>query len=845
MLKKLFINLFLMVITAFLIFSCREWINPLDPGNPLNLSDAESPVPGEDGVLTITTDNGEFRILWEAAEDNVTIAANLRYQLYYSEANNITTVDELNTNGIPLGDILFGGTDALITGLDSGKTYWFNIKVIDVAGNEVVYLPVSRIISRYFVIYNANGADVGTPPTDTNRYLEGTTVTVLNGGTLDLAGNTWIGWNTRADGSGTSYKAGSTMIMPANDVVLYAQWTTSQTYTVVYDGNGSDGGSVPVDSNNYLEGETVTAAGAGDLSLSWHEFSGWYDQDGNPHNPGDTFSVGTVNVTLYASWTELPKYSVTYYSNGADGGSVPVDSNEYYEGVSVTILNQGTLSLTDYVFANWNTEAGGGGTVCPVNSDIVMPNGGLDLYAQWSDVVVVSSTGHSTNDGLTLLTPLDDISEGIALADSLGLSLVVVSGGSYTTDIGITMVDGISLYGGFSEDFGTRDFELYESSVTDTRTSGTTYTVSFNGVSSSTELDGFSIIGSSSTDGLSVGIYCYNSSPVINNNDINGGYGTSAQGIRNEYRSSPTITNNTIYGGVASSAGTVGIINLAAASSTDGSSPLIENNSIDGGIAVTGSTGIVNNAYSISTINGNDIYGGIAGGTARGMYNYDQRPYVMEISSNNIHGGSAPDTYGIYNAHCPALIYNNTINGGDGTNISTGIASNNAFPDFFCNTIYGGGSGSTVISYAIYNTNWAREYIDNNIIFAYTGGASGYGIFEERSDGCEAESLWNNNFFDCITAIYRDFESSTNITDVADLTVDAIDGVGTGENVPGGMGNNISVNPVFADEEMHLGASSPTSVTQGGIDRSSYTTVDKDGNSRTAPWSIGAYEYDN
>ena len=75
------------------------------------------------------------------------------------------------------------------------------------------------------VTYDGNGADGGTVPIDSTDYKEGETVTVAEAGTLTRTGYNYTAWNTAADGSGTAYTAGDTFIMPAGEVVLYAQWT--------------------------------------------------------------------------------------------------------------------------------------------------------------------------------------------------------------------------------------------------------------------------------------------------------------------------------------------------------------------------------------------------------------------------------------------------------------------------------------------------------------------------------------------------------------------------------------------------------------------------------------------
>ncbi len=78
-------------------------------------------------------------------------------------------------------------------------------------------------------------------------------------------------------------------------------------YTVTYDGNGSTGGSVPVDSTNYDNGQTVTIFGnTGTLIKTGYVFSGWNTQPdgaGTTHAGGATFTMSSANVTLYALWT--------------------------------------------------------------------------------------------------------------------------------------------------------------------------------------------------------------------------------------------------------------------------------------------------------------------------------------------------------------------------------------------------------------------------------------------------------------------------------------------------------------------------------------------------------------
>ncbi len=244
--------------------------------------------------------------------------------------------------------------------------------------------------ATYKVIYNGNGSTGGTVPVDATNYQQGQTVTVLgNTGILTYPGYSFTGWNTKADGTGTTYAQGQTFTMGPANVTLYAIWTASPAYTVSYNGNGSTSGSVPVDSTNYLQGQTVTVPGnTGNLARTGYSFTGWNtkaDGTGTTFTQGQTFSMGPANVTLYAIWTASPTYTVSYNGNGSTSGSVPVDSTNYQQGQTVTVLgNTGNLANAGYTFAGWNTKANGSGTTYAQGQTFAMGTVNVTLYAVWT-----------------------------------------------------------------------------------------------------------------------------------------------------------------------------------------------------------------------------------------------------------------------------------------------------------------------------------------------------------------------------------------------------------------------------------------------------------------------------
>ena len=244
--------------------------------------------------------------------------------------------------------------------------------------------------ATYTVTYNGNGSTGGTVPTDSKNYLQGASVTVLgNTGSLTKTGYTFVGWNTQANGSGTTYSGSQTLTTGSSNVILYALWTTAPTFTVTYNGNGNTGGNVPTDPNNYTQGQTVTVLGnTGSLVKIGYAFSNWNTASngtGTTYTPGQTFPMGNSNVTLYAQWGVPPTFTVTYNANGNNtGGTVPIDSNNYSQGQTVTVQgNPNNLVWTGYALAGWNTQQNGGGTTYYSGQTFPMGSGNVTLYALW------------------------------------------------------------------------------------------------------------------------------------------------------------------------------------------------------------------------------------------------------------------------------------------------------------------------------------------------------------------------------------------------------------------------------------------------------------------------------
>ena len=88
--------------------------------------------------------------------------------------------------------------------------------------------PTATAVPKtYTVKYNANtGSKVSGLPSDSTKYTNGQTVKVKSAPTC--TSKFFTGWNTKANGKGTSYAVGKAFKIKGN-VTLYAQWKTNYT----------------------------------------------------------------------------------------------------------------------------------------------------------------------------------------------------------------------------------------------------------------------------------------------------------------------------------------------------------------------------------------------------------------------------------------------------------------------------------------------------------------------------------------------------------------------------------------------------------------------------------------
>ena len=108
------------------------------------LEETGPPTPGGSGSLTVDeVAAGSVTLSWQAATDDIVDASDLSYQIVFSIANNIATIETAELNGTIGSDWKSDVTSADATGLSILTEYYFNVIVRDLAGNKAIYVVAS------------------------------------------------------------------------------------------------------------------------------------------------------------------------------------------------------------------------------------------------------------------------------------------------------------------------------------------------------------------------------------------------------------------------------------------------------------------------------------------------------------------------------------------------------------------------------------------------------------------------------------------------------------------------------------------------------------------------------
>jgi len=375
---------------------------------------------------TVTATRYIFTASWTAIPRSVTYGLNggtgsAPTTLTGKTIGQIVTLDSTTAtkDGYTFGGWSIGGTT-----YPAGASY--TIAAADVTPTAV-WNPAT-----YAVSYNGNGATSGTVPGSGTFTTGGSYTASTNSGTLAKTGFTFDGWNTAANGGGTTYAEGATNVSAIANLILYAKWTAAS-YAVTYALNGGTS-SLPTQSAVQF-GNTFTVASA--ATQAGKTFTGWSDGT-NTYGGGSTYTMGGGAITLTATWADQ-LFAVTYALNGGSGASAPTQ-------ISLSSTDSFTVQATSatksgYSFGGWSN----GTNTYQANATYNMTTSNVTLTAIWN-VAAPGTPGTPTvsaGDGNATITVVAPSSGGAPTSYTVtaspgGATCTVISPATSCTITGLT-----------------------------------------------------------------------------------------------------------------------------------------------------------------------------------------------------------------------------------------------------------------------------------------------------------------------------------------------------------------------------------------------------------------------
>ena len=355
-------------------------------------------------VAAIDADNNTFYAFWKAHQYTIKFDGNTAdggstddQTMTYDTAANLTA------NGYTKTGYTFTGWNTKPDGTGTAYSDGQNVKNLTTADGDMITLYAQWRANNYTIKYDGNAADSGSM---SDQPMAFDVAANLTNNAYTRTGYTFTGWNTHADGSGTSYTNGESVKnltnVEAGTVTLYAQWKPHQ-YTVKFDGNTADGGSTANQAMTYDTAVNLTTNG---YTKTGYTFTGWNTQPdggGTAYTNGESVKNLTAiegdTVTLYAQW-RANSYTIQFDGNTADGGSTSDQVMTYDQAANLTANG---YTKTGYTFTGWNTQSDGGGTAYTDGQNVVnltsVEGESVTLFAQWRANNYTIQFDGNTSDG--------------------------------------------------------------------------------------------------------------------------------------------------------------------------------------------------------------------------------------------------------------------------------------------------------------------------------------------------------------------------------------------------------------------------------------------------------------
>lgn len=288
-----------------------------------------------------------------------------------------------------------------------GKTYTFEIAYGDTIVNSfpIKFSGKGSTTSSTVKLYANNGTEnYKDIVIKDNTSSDFTNNGINNNKNFYNDGYYIVSWNTKADGTGTSYKFGDKVLV-YKDMTLYAQWSTEKiTFKVQFkqSSSGSYGINGTMSDQIYKYDEKIILP-INNYVYDGYVFKSWFVNQGN--NFGSRYyeqeitSLPAINyasypvfnntiIKFYAEWLKEDNYyTISFEANGGIGEMKPINAEKYAykDTLASNMLKKNTFTNDGYKFVSWNTNADGTGTTYS-DKALVKSDTNITLYAQWEKV---------------------------------------------------------------------------------------------------------------------------------------------------------------------------------------------------------------------------------------------------------------------------------------------------------------------------------------------------------------------------------------------------------------------------------------------------------------------------
>jgi uncharacterized repeat protein (TIGR02543 family) len=248
----------------------------------------------------------------------------------------------------------------------------------------------------------------------------------LTANAFTRTGYTFGGWNTAANGTGTTYsnqQSVSNLRDTAGTFTLFARWTAN-TVTISWNTNRIPVGSTapsanPANTSGTFDGTVGTLPTV--PTRTGYTFANWFTV--SEAAGGTQVTTATVlnatavsngtSVTFFARWTAIT-YTVVFNGNGATGGSMGNQTHTFDASLALTA---NAFTRTGYTWAHWRNPANGATYTNQQSvSNLANTQGAtVNLDAQWTPITytVVFNGNGATGGSMGNQTHTFDVSQAL------------------------------------------------------------------------------------------------------------------------------------------------------------------------------------------------------------------------------------------------------------------------------------------------------------------------------------------------------------------------------------------------------------------------------------------------